>query len=89
MEDETIKHLKDSDFKWLTGVQRETLNQIRTVIEKGLRDFGRLPKLSRADQLLTTLLYWLEFHKNSQALFKKSKYHALTKREKQSIRSLT
>jgi hypothetical protein len=31
------------------------------VIEKGLRDFGRPPKLSRADQLLMTLMYWREY----------------------------
>jgi len=32
-----------------------------TVIEKRLRDFGRPPKLSRADQLLMTLMYWREY----------------------------
>ena len=31
------------------------------VVEKGLRDFGRPPKLSRADQLLMTLMYWREY----------------------------
>jgi len=31
------------------------------VIEKGLRDFGRPPKLSRADQVLMTLIYWREY----------------------------
>src|SRR5512138_2119909 len=58
---ETIKHLKDSDFKRLTGVRRETFNQMLVVIEKGMRDFGRPPKLSRADQLLMTLMYWREY----------------------------
>ena len=57
----TIEHLKESDFKRLTGVQRETFEQMLTVIEKGLRDFGRPPKLSRADQLLMTLMYWREY----------------------------
>jgi hypothetical protein len=57
----TIEHLKDSDFKRLTGVQRETFEQMLTVIEKGLRDFGRPSKLSRADQLLLTLMYWREY----------------------------
>ena len=56
---ETIEHLKDSDFKRLTGVQRETFEQMLGVIEKGLRDFGRPPKLSRADQLRE---YRTEFH---------------------------
>jgi len=58
---ETIKQLKDSDFKRLTGVQRETFDQMLTVIEKGLGTFGRPPKLSRADQLLMTLMYWREY----------------------------
>ena len=57
----TIKQLKDSDFKRLTGVQRETFDQMLATVEKGLRDFGRPPKLSRADQLLMTLMYWREY----------------------------
>lgn len=31
------------------------------VVEKGLRSFGRPPKLSRADQLLLTWMYWREY----------------------------
>jgi hypothetical protein len=58
---ETIKQLKDADFKRLTGVQRETFETMLAVVEKGLRDFGRPTKLSRADQLLLTLLYWREY----------------------------
>jgi len=58
---ETIEHLKDTDFKRLTGVHRETFEQMLNVIEKGWRDFGRPPKLSRADQLLMTLMYWREY----------------------------
>ncbi len=54
---ETIEQLKDSDFKRLTGVQRETFDQMLAVIEKRVRGFGRPPKLSRADQLLMTLMY--------------------------------
>jgi hypothetical protein len=57
----TIEHLKDSDFKRLTGVQRETFEQMLTVIKKGLGAFGRPPKLSRTDQLLMTLMYWREY----------------------------
>ena len=57
----TIEQLKDSDFKRLTGVQRKTFEQMLVVIEEGLRDFGRPPKLSRADQLLMTLMYWREY----------------------------
>ena len=58
---ETIGQLKDTDFKRLTGVQRERFEEMLKVVEKGLRDFGRPPKLSRADQLLMTLMYWREY----------------------------
>jgi len=58
---ETIQHLKETDFKRLTGVQRETFDQMLKVVEKGLGDFGRPPSLSRADQLLMTLMYWREY----------------------------
>src|SRR5512139_2566325 len=58
---ETIEHLKDTEFKRLTGVQRETFTEMLKVVEKGLRAFGRPPKLSRADQLLMTLMYWREY----------------------------
>src|SRR5512147_1232620 len=61
MKYETIQHLKDTDFKRLTGVERETFEEMLTVVEKGLHDFGRPPKLSRADQLLMTLMYWREY----------------------------
>lgn len=58
---ETIKHLKDTDFKRLTGVQRETFEMMLKEVEKGQRDFGRPSKLKRADQLLMTLMYWREY----------------------------
>ena len=58
---ETVQHLKEAEFKRLTGVQRETFEKMLKVIEKGKRDFGRPPKLSRADQLLMTLMYWREY----------------------------
>lgn len=58
---ETIEHLKKTEFKRLTGVSRETFEEMLNVVEKGLRDFGRPPKLSRADQLLLTLMYWREY----------------------------
>ena len=57
----TIEHLKDTDFKRLTGVQRESFDLMLKVVEKGLRDFGRPTKLNRADQLLMTLMYWREY----------------------------
>ena len=58
---EAIQQLKDRDFKRLTGVQREPFEQLLKVVEEGLSDFGRPPKLSRADQLLMTLMYWREY----------------------------
>src|SRR5919204_5443514 len=58
---ETIKHLKDTDFKRLTGVERETFAQMLQVVEEKLSNFGRPPKLSRADQLLMTFMYWREY----------------------------
>src|SRR5215510_7812957 len=58
---ESIENLKSPDFKRLTGVQRETFAEMLEVIERGLPAFGRPPKLSRADQLLMTLMYWREY----------------------------
>jgi hypothetical protein len=58
---ERIEHLKDTEFKRLTGVQRETFAEMLKVVAKRQRDFGRPPKLSRADQLLMTLMYWREY----------------------------
>jgi hypothetical protein len=58
---ETVQTLKDEDFKRSTGVQRCTFEKMLKVVEAGLRDFGRPPKLSRADQLLLTLMYWREY----------------------------
>jgi hypothetical protein len=58
---ETIEHLKDTDFKRLSGVQRATFELMLKVVEKGMRNFGRPTKLSRADQLLMSLMYWREY----------------------------
>ena len=58
---EIVKQLKDTNFKRLTGVQRETFEFMLSVVEEGFREFGRPPKLSRADQLLMTLMYWREY----------------------------
>ena len=58
---EEIKEWKDTDFKRLTGVRHETFNQMLMVLDRELPSFGRPPKLSRADQLLMTLMYWREY----------------------------
>ena len=56
-----IKDWKNSDFKRLTGVKRETFEKMLAVINEELPNFGRPPKLNRADQLLMTLMYWREY----------------------------
>ena len=58
---EDIKEWKDSDFKRLTGVKHETFKQMLVVLERDQPSFGRLPKLSRVNQLLMTLMYWREY----------------------------
>ena len=58
---EDIKTWKDTDFKRLTGVRAITFKKMLTVLEKELPNFGRPPKLRRADQLLNTLMYWREY----------------------------
>ena len=56
-----IKDWKDRDFKRLTGVLPITFAKMLAVLDKELPTFGRPPKLSRADQLLMTLMYWREY----------------------------
>ena len=58
---EDIKTWKDTDFKRLTGVQPKAFAKMLAVLKKELPNFGRPPKLSRADQLLMTLMYWREY----------------------------
>jgi hypothetical protein len=61
MKYETVQTLKDEEFKRSTGVHHSTFEKMLKVVEAGLRDFGRPPKLGRADQLLMTLMYWREY----------------------------
>jgi len=58
---EEIKNRTDKDFKRLTGVEHQTFKQMARVLENEMPSFGRPPKLSRADQLLMTLMYWREY----------------------------
>ena len=58
---ETVHSLSEEDFKRSTGVKRSTFDTMRQIVEQGLRKFGRPPKLSQADQLLLTLMYWREY----------------------------
>ncbi|CAK8724264.1 Helix-turn-helix of DDE superfamily endonuclease [Candidatus Electronema aureum] len=61
MKYETVHILREEDCKRSTGVQRSTFAKMLEVVEQGLRNFGRPPKLRRADQLLLTLMYWREY----------------------------
>ena len=61
MRHEKIKDYGNEKFKRLTGVKKETYSMMVNVLETELRDFGRPPTLSRADQLLMTLMYWREY----------------------------
>ena len=56
-----IKERTDKDFKRLTGVTHQTFKWMRSVLEAEMPQFGRPPKLTRADQLLMTLMYWREY----------------------------
>jgi len=58
---EEINDWKDTDFKRLSGVKHETFKKMLAVLERELPHFGRPSKLSRADQLLMTLMYWREY----------------------------
>ena len=58
---ETVEKLNDEDFKRSTGVSRRVFEKMLAVVQNGIRNFGRTPKLNRADQLLMTLMYWREF----------------------------
>jgi hypothetical protein len=58
---ETVGLLNNPEFKRCTGVQRSTFDKMLEVVQAGLRNFGRPARLSRADQLLMTLMYWREY----------------------------
>ena len=58
---EDIKDWKDTDFKRLTGVKHKTFKKMLVVLVRELPGFGRPPKMSRADQLLMSLMYWREY----------------------------
>jgi hypothetical protein len=61
MKSEQVCVLSDADFERAVGVQRNIFDIMLEEVKKHIRDFGRPPKLSRADQLLLTLMYWREY----------------------------
>jgi hypothetical protein len=58
---ENIKEYKNTKFKRLTGVKKETFARMLQALYTEMRDFGRPTTLERADQLLLTLMYWREY----------------------------
>lgn len=58
---ENIKDRTDKDFKRLTGVPHDIFKQMAVIIEQASAKFGRPAKLSTADRLLLTLMYWREY----------------------------
>ena len=59
-----VERLPPEQFKRLTGVKRETFERMLTVLrqrEQRKKRSGRPSKLSLADQLLLTLMYWREY----------------------------
>jgi len=58
---ETLQEYEASAFKRFTGVRRPTFEVLLQAVIEQTRVFGRPPKLSLADQLLLTLLYWREY----------------------------
>lgn len=58
---EEIKDYGNGKFKRLTGVKKETFEKMLEILKSEMREFGRPPKLSRADQLLLTLMYLREY----------------------------
>lgn len=59
-----VEGLPPGEFKRLTGVKRETFEQMLAVLkasEQRKKRPGRRSKLFLADQLLLTLMYWREY----------------------------
>ena len=59
-----VEGLSPGQFKRLTGVKRETFEQMLSVLKQSegqKKRSGRPSKLSLADQLLLTLMYWREY----------------------------
>ncbi len=58
---QTLEPLPSDAFKRLTGVRPEIFTAMLEVLTEKIRVFGRPTKLSLADRLLLTLLYWREY----------------------------
>ena len=58
---EQIKARKPEEFQRLTGVQPRVFEQMLACVPEALGQRGRPFKLSAADRLLMTLMYWREY----------------------------
>lgn len=56
-----ISDRSPEQFRRLTGVLPTTFEAMLRILRKASPNFGRPPKLSLADQVLLTLLYWREY----------------------------
>jgi hypothetical protein len=64
MRQSEVEGLPAGQFKRLTGIKRETFERMLSVLKQSEQDkkrAGRPSKLSLADQLLLTLMYWREY----------------------------
>lgn len=64
MKYDEVEGLPPGQFKRLTGVKRETFEQMLSVLrasEQQKKRSGRPSKLSLEDRLLLTLMYWREY----------------------------
>lgn len=61
MRHDQIKNRKPGEFQRLVGVQPAVFEQMLQAVQEHKSVFGRPCKLSEADQLLLTLMYWREY----------------------------
>jgi len=58
---EEVKGLKPGQFKRATGVSHKLFLEMLGLVQSKQGVMGRPPKLSLADQLMATLMYWREY----------------------------
>jgi hypothetical protein len=58
---EAVKGLKPGQFKRATGVSRRLFLEMLGLVQSHQGTMGRPAKLSLADQLMATLMYWREY----------------------------
>ena len=58
---EEVKGLKPGEFKRATGVSQKLFMEMLGLVQSKQGVMGRPAKLSMADQLMATLMYWREY----------------------------